>query len=593
MPEGSRRRTLLVATRRVAVVAGVFCAVLAGLLWFNGARIEHGDERIRLVEAEVLAPLKARLREDPGNAALKEEIRALDQQLRLEYFRREGFAGRGGYLLLGGAVLFIAALHLARHLRGDRPAGPAPGPMDRRRSAGRAGAAVGGSLALLVGMAATMVGGRTRQWWPPAAVTPAGDDPAPSAQMAGMGRADEAWWPEPAAWAANWPRFRGPEGTGVAEIADLPPSWDGGSGDNVLWKTAIPLPGENSPVVWGERIFLTGASADERVIYGIDAASGAILWEAPVSTPQGSRGEPPQVMEETGFAAPTAVTDGRHVVAMFANGEIAGVGIDGEPLWARHLGAPDNPYGHATSLAMWRNLVIVVYDRGSAGDGKSRILALDVASGETRWSTDRPVSSSWVTPLVIEHAGQPQVLTAADPWIIAYDPADGAELWKLEAMSGDVAPSPAYHDGVAWFASDGSCLIAVDVAARGGVADHRVRWRRDEDDYPDVCSLLGDGQRVYTLVFGRLFAYDAATGKALWEHDLEDDFQASPSLVNGRLWLLTREGEMIVGEAGGDGFRELARHPLGEEIGASPAFGPGRVYLRGREHLYAMGSDGD
>lgn len=572
---------LLVATRRVAIVAGVFCAVLGGVLWFNSTRLQRDDEKFRLIEAERLAPLKAQLREDPTNAELKRQIRELDQQLRLEYFRRESLAARGGYVLLGGAVFFIAALHLGRHLRGAREPVLSAKPEDRHKSAAVAGSAVGGTLAVLIGMTAAMVGGHTRQWLPAVA-----EDPEPTPEI-------EDWWPEPEAWSANWPGFRGPDGSGVVEMPGLPESWDGESKENVLWKTGIPLPGENSPLVWEGMIFLTGATEDERAIYGIDAANGEIRWTSPVRTPQGSRGDPPEVMEETGFAAPTAVTDGRRVVAMFANGEIAGVSTDGSPLWARHLGAADNLYGHATSLAMWRNLVIVVYDRGRAEDGLSRILALDAASGETRWSTDRPVPASWVSPMVIEHEGQAQILTAADPWIIAYDPADGSELWKVEAMSGDVAPSPAYHDGVAYFSSDGSCLIAIRVDGRGDVSNSHVLWKRDEDDYPDICSLLCDGERIYTLVFGRLFAYDTKTGEALWEHDLEDDFQASPCLVNGQLWLLTMEGEMIIGEADADGFREVARHPLGEEIGASPAFAPGRIYLRGREHLYGIGSDED
>jgi outer membrane protein assembly factor BamB len=583
MAERAPNTPLPVAARRVAVVAGVFCAVLAGLLWSNSVRLQRDDAKFRLVEAERLAPLKAELREDPTNAGLKETIRQLDQELRLEYFQRESFAARGGYVLLGGAVVFLASLHLARHLRGTRPPLLPPKPEDRHRSAVLAGGAVGGTLAVLAGMTTAMVGGHARQWLPPAPAegAPAVESPA------------ESWWPEPGAWTANWPRFRGPAGTGVAEVPDLPESWDGEAGTNVLWKTATPLPGESSPVAWDDRVFLTGATADERAIYGIDAASGSILWTAPVGTPQGSRAEPPEVLEETGFAAPTPVTDGRRVVAMFANGEIGGVTTDGEPLWARHLGAAKNPYGHATSLAMWRDLVIVVYDRGRAKDGLSRLFALDAATGETRWSADRPVAASWVTPLVIEHDGQAQVLTAADPWIIAYDPADGTELWKVKAMSGDVAPSPAYHDGVAYFSTDGSCLVAVKVDGRGDVTDSHVLWKRDEDDYPDTCSLLCDGPRLYTLVFGRLLAYDAKTGEPLWEQDLEADFQASPCLVNGRLWLLTMEGEMIIGEADNEGFKELARHPLGEEIGASPAFTPGRIHLRGREHLHAIGSDAD
>ncbi|MCH7227779.1 PQQ-binding-like beta-propeller repeat protein [Haloferula sp. A504] len=583
MSDPEVRSALRVAVHRIAIVAGVFCAVLAGLLWHNGIQLHRADESFRLVDSEKLVGLKQQLAADPGDADLKDRIRTLDQDLRLEYFRRQSFATRGGFTLLGGGLAFIVALHLARHLRGPRVPVFSAKPEDRMRSAQVAAKAVGGTLIVLTGLTAAMVGGRTRQWQAAPAV--GGDLPEPAPTV------NEAWWPEPEEWAAQWPCFRGPGGMGVATVDKLPAGWNGETGEGILWKTAIPLPGENSPVVWEDRIYLSGATEDERAIYGIDATTGRILWSAPVSTPQGSRFDPPAVMEETGFAAPTAVTDGRRVIAIFANGEIVGVGTDGSPLWARHLGEADNLYGHANSLAMWRDLVIVVYDRGGAEDGLSRILALDAATGETRWSTDRPVPASWVSPMVIEHEGQPQILTAANPWIIAYDPADGSELWKVKAMSGDVAPSPAYHDGVAYFTNTGACLIAVKVDGRGDVTDSHVLWKRDEDDYPDICSLLCDGPRVYTVVYGRLFAYDAQSGDQVWEHDLEDDFQASPVLVNGRLWLLTMEGETIIGDVDAEGFHEVARHPLGEEIGATPAFGPGRIYLRGREHLYAIGGD--
>jgi len=583
-----RRASLRLATQRTAWVAGLFCAVLGGLLWFNSTRLYQGEGgRLRLVEGEALHALKLELREAPTDGALKDEIRRIDQQRRLEFFRRERLASRGGWMLLGGAVLFIAALQAHRWLGPPRAPSVSPQPEDVHRTQVASGRAVGGALLVLAGMTAALVAGAGRRWQEAANSSPA-EPSAPAAEAADPGL------PTPGRLAAQWPRFRGPGGLGVADRPGLPGSWNGETGAGVAWRTETPLPGENSPLVWDELVILTGANASQREVYGLAADSGRLLWTAPVRTPQGSRDNPPEVMSETGYAASTAVTDGRRVFAIFANGEAAGVTLDGRLLWARHLGEPRNLYGHAASLAMWQDRVIVVYDRGAeAEEGLSRILALDAANGETVWSTDRPVPNSWPSPIVIEVDGSPQVVTGGNPWVIAYDPRDGSEIWRADCLSGDVAPSPTFANGLVYFSSDGACLVAIRPDGRGDVTATHLEWKRDTDDYPDICSLLCDGPRVYTLVFGTLHAYDAMTGEAVWSHDLEDDFQASPSLVDGRLWLLTREGEMIVGTADGEGFHESGRFPLGEPAGASPAFAPGRIYLRGKKHLFAIGDDVD
>ncbi len=179
-----------------------------------------------------------------------------------------------------------------------------------------------------------------------------------------------------------------------------------------------------------------------------------------MTTPQSERAEPPEVMEDTGFAAPTAATDGRRVFAIFANGDIAGFTVDGKRLWARSLGTPENMYGHATSLTMWRNRVIVVFDQADAKAGKSKIMALDATTGEPVWSTPSAVANSWVSPIVIKHQGREQIITSADPWVIAYDPATGKELWQAKCMRGDVAPSPVYANDLVYVACDQTCIAA-------------------------------------------------------------------------------------------------------------------------------------
>ncbi|MEI6175661.1 MAG: PQQ-binding-like beta-propeller repeat protein [Verrucomicrobiota bacterium] len=574
---------------RIAWIAGVFSLVLGALLVYNSIRLYRGpgNGKVRLAEARELAPLKAALREDPKNDALKQQIRELDRELRREYFRREQLASRGGWTLLGSAVVFISALQLAAGLR--KPAVKIPNITARRedpvKTSALAARTVAGTTLGLAGLATALFWETDNQWQGGLTTSAA----KPGIPVATATANDPAWFPTDEEIAKNWPRFRGPDGSGITKLTDLPETWDAPSGKNLVWKTAIPLPGENSPVVWGDRIYLTGANNKSREVYCFDAKTGSMLWKEPVSTPQSARAEPPEVMEDTGFAAPTAATDGRRVFAIFANGDIAGFSTDGKRLWAHSLGTPENMYGHATSLTLWRNRVIVVLDQGGAKDAKSKIMALDSNTGEPVWTTSRPVPNSWVSPILIKHEGSEQIITSADPWVIAYDPATGKELWKAKCMRGDVAASPAYANGLVYVASDQSCIAAIKPDGTGDVTDSHIAWQNDEKGLPDTCSLLCDGPRVYTMVFGIFYAFDALTGKHLWAHETNAKCQASPALVNGRINLLTTDGVDIIGEADAEGFKETGRATLGEGTGATPAYAPGRIYLRGKKHLFCIG----
>lgn len=585
----SSRQVWAQACQRIAIVSGVLSLVLGGLLIVNSFRIYQGlgNGKLRLVEASELLPLKAALREDPKNEALKLKIRQLDQQLRQDYFRSEKLATRGGWSLIGGVVVFLTSLQFARQLK--RPAIPIPNipsrPEDPVRAAALAAKAVTGTALGLAGLTLALVWGVGRQWQAVPTYSP-----EEVAKPAATAASEPSWFASAVEFAANWHRFRGPDGSGHTHLTDLPETWDGPSGSNVLWKSALELPGENSAVIWGNKVFVTGADEKRREIYCFDATTGAQLWKEPVGTPQSAAREPPDVLEDTGFAAPTAATDGRRVFAIFANGDIAGFTTEGKRLWARSLGTPENMYGHAASLMMWRNLVIVVFDQAYAKDEKSKIMALDAATGTTVWSTPRPVANSWVSPILINHQGREQIITSADPWVIAYDPATGKELWKVDCMKGDVAPSPVFANDLVYVASDQACVAAIKPDGSGDVTETMIAWKNEDAGLPDMSSMFCDGPRVYTLVFGVLHAFDALTGEHLWKHDTDTSFQSSPSWVNGRIHLLSSDGEMIIGEASAEGFKETGRAALGEGAGASPSFAPGRIYLRGKKHLFCIGT---
>ncbi|MDP6381260.1 MAG: PQQ-binding-like beta-propeller repeat protein, partial [Phycisphaerae bacterium] len=200
----------------------------------------------------------------------------------------------------------------------------------------------------------------------------------------------------------------------------------------------------------------------------------------------------------------------------------------------------------------------------------------------------RTVASSWTTPIVIDAGGRRQLITCATPWVLAYDPADGTELWGAEFLLGDVAPSPIFAGGLVFAVNDGAVLAAIRPDGDGVVTDTKIVWKA-HDGLPDIASPVSDGNLVYLVAAGGLITcYDAADGKKVWEKYLERNYTASPSLVGNRIYLLDMDGVMLMLEAGRE-FKELGQAELGEECHASPAFADGRIYIRSEGHLYCIG----
>jgi outer membrane protein assembly factor BamB len=408
------------------------------------------------------------------------------------------------------------------------------------------------------------------------------DDPAPDAKP----------YPTVEQLRANWHRFRGYQGAGVSPFGDPPQKWDGPSGDGVVWKTVVPLPGNNSPIVWKDRVFLTGATPEKREVYCFSAATGDILWTHEAEGTPESTAAPPKVSEGTGYAAPTAVTDGHCVFAMFANGDVVAVEFDGTRRWARSLGIPLNCYGHASSLAMFRDRLIIQFDQALKKEKKSRLLALDAASGETAWEIPREVPNSWPTPIVIQHEEVWQIVTGADPWVIAYAAEDGRELWRAKRLEADVGPSPVYHQGIVYTANEFPNLSATRAGGSGDVTESHLVWQADYG-VPDCCSpLVTDDFVLLVASYGTVTCYDAKTGEPepLWEEDFDGSFTSSPSLAGGYVYLFAEEGQCWIVEPTRDECKRVAENQLGEDCVTSPAFREGRLFIRGKQSLFCLGN---
>lgn len=564
-----------------ALVAGVFCVAVAAILIFSHFLAAANDP----LKPPALEAARKQLQANPTDELLKQHIRDLDLQVRRQYFRHQARNHSGAYLLLGG---FIVALIATKRLLARRETVPQPqlnhdaAEQASRRavltrwSVAAIGVAVGAVfLSLAFGTSTALPAREADLEKLVGAPSPAGGDVIDVGQPL-------------AEIQTNWPRFRGPDGTGVAAGTNAPVAWNGATGEGVAWKTEVPLPGVNSPVVWGERVFLSGADAKSREVFCFDARAGGLLWRRTTQTNSAAPASLPKVSDVTGFAASTLATDGRRVYAIFATGELAALDFNGNPVWSKSLGLPENPYGYATSLNIWQGRLLVQVDQGQGKSGKSKLYAFEGQTGRVIWERNRQVPSSWATPIVIEVGGRHQVITLGEPWVIAYDAASGNEAWRANCLGSDLAPSPILAGGLVIFASPWKQLAAIRPDGQGDVSKTHLVWAV-EDNVPDITSPVGNGELLFTVSSqGLLICYDVKDGKKQWEKDLSLDCHPSPSLAGDRLYVVSTKGTTVVVAAERQ-FKELARAELGEAVYASPAFVGDRIYLRGTQHLFCLG----
>lgn len=594
---------------QTATVAGVFVVfVLALLTWSHAQRLLKDP-----LDSANFRALQARLKElqnqPPDEAARPEvervlvEIRAEDLHLRRAYFQQRRFAVGGAWLLLGGMVVFLAASKLSATLRRRLPVPEATedatDPDTRRSRVGRRAVAglglalAGGMLALGRGMQPTL----PETWSPGGTTATASPNPSPPATPTpgpAVGTPSVAKTPLPAGLPtrdeclSNWPGFRGFTGSGIASGDNYPTRWDARSGENIVWKSPVPVAGHSSPIVWGDRLFLTGGSKESRHVLCYDTPTGKLLWQKTVPGPVADEHI---TSEHTGFAAPTPATDGRRVYVSFGTGDVAAFDFAGNPLWTRNPGTPKNSLGHSASLRVHENRLLVQLDQGTAEQGLSRLLALDTASGQTVWEVKRPVPNSWSSPIVAEVRGKPQVITCADPWVIAHDPADGRELWRADCLKQDVGPSPVCVDGIVYAAVEYRGAAAIRPDGSGDVTKTHTVWSVP-DGAPDTTSPLAVGRYLFLLkTYGSLlFCLDAPSGKTLWEKEIDGSFMASPSAVGKYVYLFSHEGKAVVLDPGPTEAKIVATNHLGGKITASPAFRAGRLYVRTDKELFCIGT---
>ncbi len=566
-----------------AIAAALFCGLVLGVL--VTVRLQEGPAAPDLTAYE---SLREDLEAGAGDERLTELVRQVDARLRAEYIANRRRTAIGAALLLAGAAAFVASLRWYVHV--DRPQ-PVPGDLSernnpdtwlRRRRVRLIGFGAGVALVIVVVGLIALTG---------PADYPRDETALASQPTDGAPRPVESQeQPEPA-FADNWPRFRGPTGMGVVPEGDWPETWNAADGVNVLWKTPIPSPGKSSPVLWGNRVFLTGASEESREVMCFNRTTGELLWRTPIPT-RGAPDAEVSVFDETGYAAPTPVADGERVYAFFATADLAAVDFGGELAWVRNLGDPTNAYGIATSPILEGGKLILQFDRGfSADDGLSALIALDPASGNPIWRKGRPVANSWSTPVVVDGEKGRIILTCASPWVTAYDAETGDEFWRAELLSGDVAPSPVFDGENIHVTNEYAVSAAVKSGGSGDVTDTNVLWKNDQLALSDAPSPICNGELFLQVTsYGVISCQDTATGDLIWEHELDGTVWASPSLVGDRIYLTALDGTTHIFPLARE-YSEMSSGSVGEEVYGSAAFGDSKIYIRGSEHLFCISAD--
>lgn len=570
----------------LGVVAGLFSLLVCAFMITNNLRLKASDP----IHTPALQRLVQELKASPQNEALKEQIRELDYLARHAFFTSQHFNRVAIWLLLGGLVVTVVVFKTlsAFHRRLPYPDSHEPRD-DLAANALWARQSITVVGLILIGLALSLALPWKSPLDPPPRELADATTPAPGKQTP-MERLVSVPVPAPAPSGRslgsraerlkNWPSFRGPA-SGRTEVTNLPTQWDGSSGQGFRWKAAIPLPGFGSPIVWGDRVFVSGATRQTRAVYALDATNGKLLWEKTVPTKLVSPGDIPKVNEDTGYAAPTMATDGTLVFAIFATGDLAAFDFDGNQIWTQHFGAPANPYGHSSSLEIFEDTLIVQFDHKMDGF----VAGLDVRSGATRWKTERKFGPSWASPTLIETGGHTELILVADAFVTSYDPKTGQELWRLKCLaSADVAPTPVFANGLLYVAADHVKFVAIDVKTR------QVVWE-NKDDTPGIGTPVVAGNFLFAgLGDGGIACWDAKTGQRLWLQETDEGFYASPIAAGHRVFLFDRTGRMFIFEASGATFQSIAQPVLGEDAVTTPAiYGESLIY-RGAKHLFRIGT---
>jgi outer membrane protein assembly factor BamB len=603
-------------TQNIAVIAGLFSAIVALLLLLNFWQISKSDP----IESKALEVLVERLKQEPNNDGLKAEIRNYDLLARKAYFNSQWQIQTGALMLLFGAIILAFALRVYYSAKAkiDAPDKVVENEIASRILAQK-GIIIVGAVVFLFAFAASFatvnyldkfdaqtnvevaeiqpeeqgievvevgtiqtVSTRNEQI---ETVPDTTNVDTKAETVTPLESTPEPVQPKNTAVALTADllkkqhnSFRGPFGQGIIYHKNIPTKWDGAAGTNIAWKSPIPKHGYNSPVIWDDKLFIAGSDKQTREVYCYNRNDGKLLWTGKADNIPGSPASPPRVTEDTGLSAPTLTTDRQNVYAIFGTGDVIAFDMEGKRVWAKNLGVPDNHYGHSSSLIVWDNKLFIQYDTNRGG----KLIALNTATGEEAWQTTRTSKISWASPVLAQVDGKYQIILTADPIVAGYDVQTGAELWQVKCMMGEVGPSVGFSNGIVVAGNEYATMVAIDIKT------NEILWENDEY-LPEASSILAhNGLVIVATSYGVMACYDLKSGEMYWEHDIGTTLYSSPMFADGKLFMMDNDGVMRIYEFAKE-MKLISENKLGEKAGTTPAFADGKIYIRGDKNLYCIG----
>jgi outer membrane protein assembly factor BamB len=423
--------------------------------------------------------------------------------------------------------------------------------------------------------------------------------------------------------AQNWPSFRGLNASGVADGVPTPTSWDAAKSVNILWKTPIPGLAHSSPVVWGDRVFVTTAvsskgdgyfrhglygdvDSDKDTskhtwhVYCLDKRSGKVVWDKVAS-----EGVPKVKRHiKSSHASSTPATDGKHVVAFFGSEGLFCYNVDGKLLWKQDLGVldagwfydPDYQWGTASSPIIYKNMVILQCDVQK----NSFIAAYDVSSGKRVWMTPREEIPSWGTPTIYEGKTRAELITNATRAVRAYDPATGKELWRFSGNPEITATTPITGHDLIFISNSYSPNQPIYAIRPGATGDISLKDGKSSNEFVAWSYQRGGTYMPTPLVYGDYFytcnnsgifsCYNAKTGEKIYQQRIGGQggaYTASPVAADGKIYLSSEDGEIFVVKAGPK-YELLSANPMGEVLMATPAISDGMIFVRGLRNVFCI-----
>jgi outer membrane protein assembly factor BamB len=415
---------------------------------------------------------------------------------------------------------------------------------------------------------------------------------------------------------ANWPQWRGPDGLGISTEKNLPTQWS--ANKNIKWKTPIEGRGHSSPIVWGNRVFVTtavegsvvpGAKAVKHTLDGkefmhpdsigadrkhlfkviaLDRSTGKIIWEQTAfeGTPYDNR------HRKSSYAASTPLTDGKHVYAFFGAEGLYAYDMKGKLAWKADLGKLGTVgMGTGTSPILYENLVILQCDEEN-GEA-SFIVALDKKTGREVWKTPRKVQVSWSTPLLVRTPKRAELITVGTEAVVSYDPATGKELWRHKGVESNAIPSPVANSETVFIVAGFPTKIAMAIPLGGsGDLGDKVTWKYEKGTAYVPSPILYGDHLYLTTDRGILTCLDAKTGELKYEGGrvpIPATFTASPVAFGDKILLTSEDGDTFLVKAGAK-HEIVGSNSVGEPVYASPAMADGYFFIRGEKNLYCIGA---